>query len=230
MTTTGGSRPAAPTSRRDDPSGFRQRLLDGFAAAIAENGYQKTTVADIVRRARTSRRTFYEHFADKEACFVALLTDANADMIAQISAAVDSGAPWQTQIRQAVHAWIAAAESAPALTVSWIRDVPALGPAARSLQRDTVDAFVTMIQTLADTDEFRAAGIGPVQRQLAIILLGGLRELMATTVEDGGHLTDITDLAAQASIALLGPPLRNAPQARPGTSPSRLSTDGKLLD
>jgi AcrR family transcriptional regulator len=189
----------------DDPNGFRQRLLDGLATSIAADGYRGTTVADIVRRARTSRRTFYEHFAGKEACFVALLTDANARMVRQISAAVDPNTPWAAQVRQAVEAWIASAESAPAITVSWIRDVPSLGAAARDLQRDLMEAFVTMVQTLCDTDEWHAVGAGPVTRQLAIMLLGGLRELIATTVEDGGQVSDITEVAVRASIALLGP-------------------------
>ena len=204
MTTT-GSGPSTRAAAKDDAGGFRRRLLDALAASIAEDGYRKTTVADIVRRARTSRRTFYEHFSDKEACFVALLADANAAMIRQISAAVDPKAPWDVQVRQAVGAWIAAAESAPALTVSWIRDLPSLGAAARGLQRDLMDQFITMLQTLCDTEELRAAGIRPVSRQRAIILLGGLRELMATTVEDGGRIGDVAGLAEQASIALLGP-------------------------
>ena len=184
----------------------RQRLLDALAASIAADGYRNTTVADIVRRAHTSRRTFYEHFADKEACFVALLTAANNEMIRQISAAVDPGAPRETQIRQAVKTWIACAESEPAITLSWIRDMPSLGAAARRLQREVMEAFVVMIQTLCDTEEWRAGGAGPVPRQLAILLLGGLRELFATTVEDGGQISDITKVAVQASIALLDPP------------------------
>ena len=49
---------------------FRRRLLDGLAESIVAIGYRNTTVADIVRLARTSRRTFYEHFASKEECFV----------------------------------------------------------------------------------------------------------------------------------------------------------------
>ncbi|WP_414635853.1 TetR/AcrR family transcriptional regulator [Amycolatopsis sp.] len=192
-------------ARDDDPGGFRRRLLDALAECIAEDGYRRTTVADVVRRARTSRRTFYQYFSDKEACFVALLTDTNQEVIRHISAAVDPKAPWGTQIRQAVEAWISAAKSAPALTVSWIRDVPALGEAARGLQRTVMDEFVTMIQTLSDTGELRAAGIHSPSRCLVIILLGGLRELMATTVEDGGNIGDVTDLAVQASIALLAP-------------------------
>jgi AcrR family transcriptional regulator len=206
VTTGRAQRHAGQTAPAPGEAGtFRQRLLDGLAASIAENGYRNATVAGIVRRARTSRRTFYEHFADKEACFAALLSDANAEVIRQISAAVDPKAPWDSQIRQAVGAWIACAESEPAITVSWIRDMPSLGAEARRLQRDMMEAFIAMIQTLSDTAELRAIGVRPVSRQLAIILLGGLRELIATTVEDGGRVGDITEAAVQASIAVLGP-------------------------
>ena len=65
--------------------------------------------------------------------------------------------------------------------------------------------FVEMVQALQNTEEFRAAGIGPVSRQRIIMLLGGLRELTATTVEEGGRMSDITDEAVAASIALLHP-------------------------
>lgn len=188
-----------------DVSDFRQRLLDGLEASIAEHGYAKTTVAEIVRRARTSRRTFYEHFDSRETCLVELLSDANADQIRQISAAVDPSAPWQKQVRQAVEAWISSAEARSALMVSWIRDVPALGAATRRLQRDAMDSFIDMVGTLGATDEFRAAGVGPVSRQRIIMLLGGLRELTAITVEEGGRMSDVTDEAVDASVALLSP-------------------------
>jgi AcrR family transcriptional regulator len=188
-----------------DAGKFRQRLLDALAQSIAEDGYPKTTVADIVRRARTSRRTFYENFSGKEDCFVALHTAANALMIRQVYAAVDQAAPWETQIRQAVEAWISAGESEPTLTLSWIRDVPALGATSRLLQRDTMEGFIVMVQTLADSDEMRAAGVGPVSRERAVMLLGGLRELTATIVENGGRMRDATEEAVDGCVALLGP-------------------------
>lgn len=195
----GGAEPAAPAGE------FRRRLLDGLAASIAETGYRRTTIADIVRHARTSRRTFYEYFPSKDACFTALLTESDANVIDRISAAVDPSAPWRTQIRQAVEAWIGSVEHAKPIALSWIRDVPSLGPATRRMQRDAMESFVAMVQTLCDTEEFRAAGVAPVSRQRAIMLLGGLRELAATTVEDGGRMSDITEIAVQASIALLTP-------------------------
>jgi AcrR family transcriptional regulator len=189
----------------EDKSNFRQRLLDALEQSIAEDGYPRTTVADIVRRARTSRRTFYEHFDSREACYVALLHEANAEQVTQIAAAVDATAPWRSQVRQAIEAWIATGESRPSLMLSWIRDVPSLGAAARGLQRDAMENFIEMVQALGDTGEFRAAGIGPVSRQRVIMLLGGLRELTAITVEEGGRTSDITEEAVDASIALLAP-------------------------
>ncbi len=189
----------------EEPAEFRRRLLNGMAAAIDERGFRETTIADVVRHARTSRRTFYEHFASKQACFIALLQESNAEMVRQIAAAVDPHAPWDTQVRQAIEAWIASAQSEPALTLSWIREVPSLGDDARQLQRETLETFIVLIQTLTDTAELRAAGILPPPRQFAIMLLGGLRELIATTVEDGGDISDITEVAVEATTAMLGP-------------------------
>ena len=50
----------------------RGRLLDAMAEAVAEHGYGATTIAHVVSRAGVSRKTFYEHFTDKEQCFLAL--------------------------------------------------------------------------------------------------------------------------------------------------------------
>lgn len=194
---------------RSQPSGapgeFRQRLLAGMAAAIRECGFRDSTVADIVRHAHTSRRTFYEHFASKQDCFIALLREANTELIRHIAAAVDPRASWDAQVRQAIEAWIAASQSDPPITLSWIRELPSLGEEARHLQRESVEAFVVLIQRLAGTQELRAAGVHPPSRQLTIMLIGGLRELLAATVEDGGDITGITEVAVRATQAMLGP-------------------------
>jgi AcrR family transcriptional regulator len=200
-----GSTAAESAGAGGGAGAFRRRLLDALAESIAEDGYRATTVAGIVRRARTSRRTFYEHFADKEACFIALLSDANERLIREVTAAVDPKAPWDLQIRQAVTEYITTVQSEPALVLSWIRDLPSLGARARTLQRDMLEGFVALVQALSGTKELKAAGITPVPRPVAIIMLGGLRELIAWTVEDGGHIGDITEVAVESTIALLGP-------------------------
>jgi AcrR family transcriptional regulator len=187
------------------PADFRRRLLEGMAAAVRECGFRDSTVADVVRHARTSRRTFYEHFPSKQACYIALLHEANAAMVRRIAAAVDRHARWDVQVRQAIEAWIAVAQSDLPLTMSWIRDLPSLGSDARHLQREWLEAFVMLIEDLTGTPELRAAGVAPPSRQLMIMLLGGLRELIATTVEDGGDIGGITEVAVQATQAILAP-------------------------
>ncbi|MFJ9369490.1 TetR/AcrR family transcriptional regulator [Nocardia sp. NPDC101769] len=186
-------------------SGFRRRLLDAMADAVRERGYRDTTVADVVRLARTSRRTFYEHFVDKQDCFVAMLTERNNDTVQQIYAAVDATAPWDTQIHQAIEAWIGASRDDTCITLAWIRDTPALGERARQLHRDAAESFITLIQDLTATAGFQAAGLHPPTRQMATILYGGFRELIASTVEDGRDITEIIDVAVETALALVGP-------------------------
>jgi AcrR family transcriptional regulator len=200
------------------PAGFRRRLLEGLAASIRHRGYADTTVADIVREARTSRRTFYADFADRQECLVALLHESNQRTIERITQAVDPAAAWEVQARQAIEGWIAAVQADPPITLSWIRDVPALGEQrARGFQRETMAGFVALIRTLTDTPHLRAAGVRPPSEQLAVILLGGLRELIAATVEDGADVASIIDPAVEATRLLLGP--RAVPRPTPAAEP-----------
>jgi AcrR family transcriptional regulator len=193
------------TTATDGNGDFRRRLLDALAESIRQDGYRATTVADIVRRARTSRRTFYQHFTDKDSCFLALLADANQSLIDEVTAAVDPKAAWEHQVRQAITAYFAKAGTEPALMLSWIRDLPSLGARAHAHNRDMLEGFVELVQALSATDELKAAGLLPVPRPLAIIMIGGLRELIAWTVEDGTPLSDLTEVAVNASLALLNP-------------------------
>lgn len=177
---------------------FRDRLLDGLAHSIRERGYHDTTIADIVRGAHTSRRTFYDEFPSKEACFLALLRSTNEFVAQRIARAVDPAAPIHTQVRQAIETYLDSLASRPEITLSWIRELPALGISARTLQRDMMESMADLITRLCT-----AAGIRPVSRQVAILLLGGLRELVAVTVEDGGEVHAIGEVAIGATLALL---------------------------
>ncbi|MGY4101760.1 TetR/AcrR family transcriptional regulator [Nocardia sp. R16R-3T] len=198
--------PTASIAAEEAPeSVFRRRLLDAMAEAVRDRGYRETTVADVVRIARTSRRTFYEHFDSKQDCFIALLTERNNDTVQQIYDAVDSAAPWHTQVRQAIEAWISASHQDPTITLAWIRDTPALGEAARRLHHDAGEAFIELIQSITATPRFEAPGLHPPTRQMATILYGGFRELIASTVEEGNDIRDIIDVAVETAIALVGP-------------------------
>ncbi|MDH6195394.1 AcrR family transcriptional regulator [Mycobacterium frederiksbergense] len=193
-------------SAADSATGtYRLRLLEGLTAAINDKGYRETTVADIVRHARTSKRTFYDQFGTKEDCFIELLRANNAELVERIRAAVVPDAAWQDQISQAVGAYVAHIESAPAITLSWIRELPALGAAASSLRREALGELTDLLIDLSDSAGFRHAELPRLTRPMAIILLGGLRELTALIVEEGRDIREIYDPALAASKAILGP-------------------------
>ncbi|GCA97282.1 TetR/AcrR family transcriptional regulator [Mycolicibacterium sp. NCC-Tsukiji] len=193
---------------------FRGRLLDGLATSLETRGYRDTTVADIVRNAKTSKRTFYDQFASKEECFVELLRANNEDLIARIRAAIDPDGDWEQQVRNAVDAYVAHIASRPAITLSWIREAPALGDAALPLNRLAMEHLTDMVVDLTSGSGFERAGIAPISRPVALILLGGLRELTALLVEDGRDVADLTEPAVTAALAMLG--TRSSAQHQPG--------------
>ena len=73
---------AVPFEERQAQSSPPERILRALAAVVAEKGYPDTTVAEIVERAQTSQRTFYEHFKNKEDAIVAALDSGSAHMLA----------------------------------------------------------------------------------------------------------------------------------------------------
>src|SRR5207302_10087864 len=163
------------------------------------------TVADLVRNARTSKRTFYAHFAGKEQCFLELVLAIIEKLAESIAAAVDPEADWHQQIRQAVEAYVGYIESRPAITLSWIRELPSLGAVARPVQRRGLQLLSNLLIDLSASPGFRRAQLPPLTAPLAVILLGGLRELTAMAVEDGRPVREIVEPAVDAAVALLGP-------------------------
>jgi AcrR family transcriptional regulator len=205
MATTASRGPAYGAEPDQAAVDHRQRLLDGLAAALRERSYWEITVADVVRRARTSRRSFYEHFGDKQDCLIALLQDDTDRTVARIAAAVNPGSPWQAQVRQALEAWIGGVHDDPGVRLCWIRVVPSLGDAARPLLRRTMAAFADLIRALTERPELLSAGVTRLSPQETVMLLGGLKELIATTVEDGGDVLRIIDIATDVTIRILAP-------------------------
>ncbi len=85
---------AMPFEERQAQSSPPERLLRALAAVVAEKGYPDTTVAEIVERAATSQRTFYEHFKNKEDAIVAALDSGSAHMLAAALPAFRRAPDW----------------------------------------------------------------------------------------------------------------------------------------
>ena len=86
----------------NDPDSHRTRLLGGMARCVAEKGYAETTIADVVREASVSRRTFYEHFQTKADCLIALYEASSRNALKVLRGAIDPAHGWQTQVEQAL--------------------------------------------------------------------------------------------------------------------------------
>lgn len=189
-----------------DEDQLRTRLLEGLAESIRRRGYLDTTVADIVRLAHTSKRSFYDRYDTKQDCFLELLRTATDELISMIRAAVDPEADWRQQVDVAVRTYVRSIEQRPAVTLSWIRELPTVGAAGRPAQRHNFDQLSALLIELTSNAGFQRAGLSPVRPMTATILLGGLRELAAQCVEDGVALDEITSAAIGATTALLGQP------------------------
>ncbi len=141
MATAGTTRPAA--------AGHRARITGGLAAAIAEKGYAAVTIADVVRLARVSKRTFYEHFADKEACFVALYAETSDELLALIAAtAANVAGPWEERLGAAARAYFERVAAEPELIRAALLEIQAAGPRARELRRDVQRRYAELLRTL----------------------------------------------------------------------------------
>jgi AcrR family transcriptional regulator len=85
---------AVPFAERQAQSSPPERVLRALAAVVAEKGYPGTTVAEVVERATTSQRTFYEHFKNKEDAIVAALDSGSAHMLAAALPAFRRAPDW----------------------------------------------------------------------------------------------------------------------------------------
>jgi AcrR family transcriptional regulator len=88
---------SSPTPRRSTGAtpgrDQRERLLEGVVKSVQRRGYGETTIAHVVALAGVSRSTFYEQFADLEACFLAAYRELAARLACDLRGRTD-GAPW----------------------------------------------------------------------------------------------------------------------------------------
>src|SRR3954452_20074863 len=73
----------------------RERLLAAILRATAELGYREVSVQEVLDRAGVSRPTFYEHFENKEACFLAAFDNAATRLRSRLEAAAENAEDWR---------------------------------------------------------------------------------------------------------------------------------------
>ena len=171
----------------------RGRLLRGMAHSVAGKGYAETTIADVVREAGVSRRTFYEHFRDKAECFIALYEAASRNALKVLREAIDPAHDWEQQVERAIAAYLASMAANPVLMRTLFIEILGLGSegleARRRVNQEIADYMVAVV------------GASNVTPQLAMAVVGGIHELVLQAIEDG-KVDELPQLT-QAATALV---------------------------
>jgi AcrR family transcriptional regulator len=107
----------------------RERLIAGFATAVAAKGYAAVTLADITKEARVSRRVFYEHFESKEECFLAAFEVVVAHLRELVAEAVEPVPDWPQRAIAATRAVLSFFASEPELARLCLVESRGAGPA-----------------------------------------------------------------------------------------------------
>lgn len=141
--------PASGTPRQLLVASQRQRLIHGVTMAVAEKALSATTISDITQRAAVSKKTFYDHFGDKLACFLAAYDQGAAALLAEVSAAAvqarREGRDAVNQFRAGTHAYLAFLERESPYARTFCLEMLAAGPEATARHRGSREAFAASV-------------------------------------------------------------------------------------
>jgi AcrR family transcriptional regulator len=180
------SSPRLPAGRHGLPREFvtqnqRERIITALVDTVAEHGYNATTVAHITKAAAVSRRTFYEHFADKEACFLAAYDLVVDHIRASMRAAAESFADWPQQVRAALATMLRFLAAEPDLARLCMIEPVAAGGEIAARHRASMQGFVEILK--AGRPEH--GGERPLPAATEETLVGGIVSLIVREISAG---------------------------------------------
>jgi AcrR family transcriptional regulator len=184
----------------------RGRMLASMADAVAAKGYVGTTVADVVSGAGVSRKTFYEHFRDKEGCFLAAYdtgVDLVLDAIVAAQPAPGDGS-WTAMMRARARAYLHTLAANPAFARTFLIEVFAAGPLALDHRADVLRRFAQLFRDLHDEARRRFADLQPVPETMYVAAVGAVNELVSDVVREGrtAELPRLEDTLVFLQVAL----------------------------
>jgi AcrR family transcriptional regulator len=188
-------------SRQFVASNQRQRLYAALIAAVAEKGYQATTIEDVTTRSRVSRKSFYEMFRNKEECFLAAYDELLALLVTRVDEAYRAAEGWQAKVVAATGALLEFFAAEPEVAQVGMIEVMAAGPRALERYRLAQGAFAVYLRDAAEQASY------PRERfeQASMAAIGGMTTLIAETVRRGRtrELPAMRDDLAGFGLAIL---------------------------
>lgn len=178
----------------------RERIVTALVDMVAERGYNATTVADITKAASVSRRTFYEHFADKEACFLFSYEMIADHVRAAMRAAAESFDDWPQKVRAALATMLRFFADEPELARICMVEPPAAGGEIAARHRASMQGLVEILK--AGRPEH--AGGRPLPEATEETLVGGIVSLVVREIS-AGRTADLEKLLPDLVELTLAP-------------------------
>lgn len=186
----------------------RGRLLSAFVTLAAERGYDSVTIIDIVSLAGTSKRTFYEHFEDKEDCLLQAFDTLSNLLISRI---VEEAGPVEDpieRIRIGMRAYIDALAELPEFTRLFLSESMSAGAALADRWIDATELLAERIHAWRDESRRGHPDLPELPLIRARIVLLGLNESICMTLHREGvdGVLARGDELIEAAVALLTAP------------------------
>lgn len=148
--------------------------------SVGEQGYATTVVADVIAKAVASRKTFYEHFEDKHACFFAMSDQITGEWIARIEGTQEDSDDWLGAIDAFVEElFLLALESPPALRVLAV-ELTAAGPAGIERREWALDRLAQPLR--------EALGESSNESELARVIVGAILRILYARARRGARV------------------------------------------
>jgi AcrR family transcriptional regulator/DNA-binding MarR family transcriptional regulator len=203
----------------------RARMITAMAELARENGVGQVTVAHIVSRSGVSRRTFYELFEDREACFIAAMDEAVQRAAGRVLPAYRAAGSWRERIGAGLGALLEFLDDEPGLGALCVVDALGAGPEALQCRALVVGKLIDAVdegreECKASLRPTRLTAEGAVGAVLAVLharLAGADSQPM---VELLGPLMGMILLPYRGSAAA-GRELARPRARRPRASPRR---------
>jgi AcrR family transcriptional regulator len=177
----------------------RRRMIDAMAELCAEQGYEATKIADVVRRAHVARKTLYDNFSGKEELFLAAFDSAVAEAGAAVVEACEpiAATEWEERTEAGLRALLEYAADHPAEARLCLVEAPAASAASSARYDAAVDTYI---------EHLRAAAPSGVGRPATLVeaLVGGTLWIAQRHVRRGGA-EDAVDLLPELLEFVISP-------------------------
>jgi AcrR family transcriptional regulator len=191
----------------------RRRLLLAYTEVLAEHGLQGASVDRVCKRAGVSRRTFYDLFIDREACFLAAFELGLERIVSEVVPLYASAGSWRVRVRRALTALLQLFDAEPDLARLCVVETLKGGPPVLERRRALLEAVATAI------DQGRVGKGGGPPPLTAEGVVGGVVSVIHTRLISGG-LETLVALVNPLMSMIVHPYLGPAAAARELESPA----------